>query len=296
MHAVRHHRPMRLGARAGGEYLGLLDKIHAYLLPRTYLEVGIRYGTSIALTLPGTVAVGVDPAYEIRFPLDASTRLFKMTSEEFYQREDLAEIFGGLPVDLAFIDGMHRFGVALHDFMNVERLSAPGSVVLLHDCNPKDERWVGPDPLMSLWTGDVWKVIPCLREHRPDLDVHTIDVGPSGLGIIAGLDPESRVLEERYEDICRQYYPWDYTALDRDEGRVGLLGLVPPDWAAVRELLPSRPFRDGDASRLRLARSLRRPTMASTKHALHQSVKRSRFGRPARRLRQIVQSEGRRSG
>ena len=47
----------------------LLDRIHMHLLPRTYVEIGVETGRSLALALPGTRAIGIDPAYSPA-PLD----------------------------------------------------------------------------------------------------------------------------------------------------------------------------------------------------------------------------------
>ena len=37
---------------------------------------------------------------------------------------------GGLPIDLAIIDGMHQFEFALRDFINIEKHSSPQSTNL----------------------------------------------------------------------------------------------------------------------------------------------------------------------
>ena len=85
------------------------------------------------------------------------------------------------------------------------------------------------------WAGDVWKVVACLRAERPDLTVTTVDVGPTGVGVITGLGAGFADLEgsiERHRDL-------DYAVLDDDP--LGLLHLVPPTWDAVL-LQPPRGF------------------------------------------------------
>ena len=46
---------------------------------------------------------------------DGINPLFPQTSDEFFARNDVGAELGGLPVDLAFIDGMHHFEFALRD-------------------------------------------------------------------------------------------------------------------------------------------------------------------------------------
>jgi hypothetical protein len=267
------------GPPTGGDYFELLDKIHMQLQPRTYVEIGIRFGQSLALALPGTAAIGIDPAYDIRYVIDRSAQLFRLTSEEFFATHDVQGLFGGRPVDLAFIDGMHHFEVALLDFMNLERVSSNDSAILFHDCNPIDEASAGRSYDTSLWSGDVWKVIALLKEYRPDLAVHTVDVWPTGLGIIRNLDPASRVLEDRYDEIVDRFVALPYSHVDSDGGRAETLNLISSDWDAVRAALPPQPFRHDDATQLRRERSRRRPTVASVRYALRLRLRASSLGR-----------------
>jgi len=52
-----------------------------------------------------------------------------------------------------------------------------------------------------VWSGDVWKAIVALRRYRPDLTIETVDVAPTGMAIITGLDPSNEVLHERFDEI-----------------------------------------------------------------------------------------------
>src|SRR5258707_1284640 len=45
----------------GTFYIDLLSMIHTHLEPRTYVEVGVADGRSIALARPDTRAIGIDP-------------------------------------------------------------------------------------------------------------------------------------------------------------------------------------------------------------------------------------------
>ena len=41
------------------------------------------------------------------------------------------------------------------------------------------------------WTGDCWRIVPFLRRHRPDLLLLLLDAKPTGLLLVAGLDPDA---------------------------------------------------------------------------------------------------------
>src|SRR3954469_588144 len=147
-----------------------LDRVHGLLLPRTYLEIGVFHGKSLARALPGTGIVGIDPAFEIRCRIDRNAQLFRCTSDDFFRNYDLTHILHGQPVDLAFIDGLHLFENAYRDFVNTERHSHSGTVVLIDDCLPPTRAAADRQRGNSgTWCGDVWKLILALRHYRPDL-------------------------------------------------------------------------------------------------------------------------------
>ncbi len=171
-------------AYPGPPYHQHLAALHAWLAPTTYLEIGIFKGETLALARPGTRAIGVDPEPRPEAFRDyaAPTRIHQMTSDAFFESE-------GCPrIDLAFIDGLHLYEQALRDFIHVERCCHPGSVVVLHDTLPIAAAATARQRRTSHWCGDVWKMLPCLRQFRPDLALMTIPTHPSGLTLVANLE------------------------------------------------------------------------------------------------------------
>jgi len=222
----------------GEDYLALLARLHAHLRPRTYLEVGVSSGKSLRLVAPGTRAIGVDPQPRVALPLPPDAKVFAESSDAFFAQRDVKAELGGLPVELAFIDGMHHFEFALRDFMNLERLCTRDSVILLHDCYPWCEIAARRERASGLWTGDVWRVVPLLKEQRPDLEIHTIAAPPSGLCMVRNLDPASRLIADNLEALCARYRDLDYRVLASDPA--GTLNLFPNDWGRVEALLGKR--------------------------------------------------------
>src|SRR5207248_2176044 len=49
----------------GPYYLEVISMFHSHLRPRTYLEIGVETGQSIALARPETRAIGIDPEPKI---------------------------------------------------------------------------------------------------------------------------------------------------------------------------------------------------------------------------------------
>jgi hypothetical protein len=248
-----------MAAKTRFEYLSVLDHMHQVLQPRTYVEIGVRFGTSMQLALPGTSCVGIDPAAEVRYPLPRQTRIFNSTSDDFFATHDLRSELGGRAVDVAFIDGMHWFEFALRDFINLEHACSAESMILVHDCYPIDAESAARERSTKLWSGDVWKMILALREHRPDLVVTTLDAEPTGLAVITGLDPGSTNLSDNCQAIIDQYAGLPFTTIEHDKAE--RLNRSPADLPTVDSLFP-RPFRSGNEALLRAGRALRPPTRA----------------------------------
>jgi hypothetical protein len=232
------NKPFALQAkiRFGGEYyLDVLARIIDHVKPRTYVEIGIFQGESLRLARPPTLAIGIDPEPRLTEPLGGNHKVFAETSDAFFENRDLRAEFGGLPVDLAFIDGMHHFEFALRDFANLERNSTRDSTILIHDCYPLDRESAGREPRPSSWSGDIWRLIVLLKKYRPDLSVHTIGTAPTGLGFVRNLDPGSRYLLEHHDRLRAEFLALDYSYLDLD--MAGKLGLFPNEWSRIRTLL-----------------------------------------------------------
>ena len=198
----------------------LLAELHERLRPRNYLEIGIGRGES--LTLSHVPSIGVDPGFRIATALPADVRLIRETSDEFFARPNplgflqggrnpirnirhhrppLARFVGKPTVDLAFIDGMHLFEYALRDFVNVERYSAPTTVIVLDDMLPRNDVEAARERTQNDWTGDVYKLIDVLRRHRPDLISITLDTQPTGLLVVLLPDRTNTVLTQRMDEI-----------------------------------------------------------------------------------------------
>jgi hypothetical protein len=219
----------------GSQYLEVLRQVHAYLRPRTYVEIGTATGDSLRLGAPETVCIGIDPDPQINFALPPNMRVFRQTSDDFFARQDLRALLGGLPIDLAFIDGMHQFDFALRDFANIERHCTPQATILIHDCFPLDRKTAERERQTSFWSGDVWRLVVLLKRYRPDLRIHTVATPPTGLAIIRNLDPASRVLAGRLEALREEFLALDYSYLKRDRARK--LNLFPNDWKQIQALL-----------------------------------------------------------
>jgi hypothetical protein len=229
-------------ALPGEDYLALLRRIHAHLMPRTYVEIGIYRGASLALADATTRVVGIDPDPQLEAPPAANHRVFRETSDAFFAAHDLHAVLDGLPVELAFIDGMHRFEFALRDFANLERFCTPEATILVHDCYPLDAATAAREHRTTFWSGDLWRAVLALKKHRPDLAIHTIGAPPTGLGVIRNLDPSSRILAANLREICAEFLAVGFDAIAG--AKAESLNLFPNDWEKVKALLgaPPRPI------------------------------------------------------
>jgi hypothetical protein len=192
-------------------YRDALVHVHAATRPRTYLEIGVETGATLALAKTAVRAVGVDPvAARVAQPLGDNARLFPLESDAFFARESVESVFDGMPVELTFIDGMHWFEYALRDFANAERWSSPDGAIVLHDCLPVAPVTAERERATMFWVGDTWKTLEALLDYRPDLRISVIAAPPSGLVVVRGLSPTSTVLSDAMPEIVERYKDLEY--------------------------------------------------------------------------------------
>ena len=146
-----------------------------------YLEIGIRAGGTFENVL-ASERTGVEP-YPVFDPehLPTGTKMFIMTSDEFF-----ATLDAGTRFDVVFVDGLHHYEQAYRDTINAMRHLSSRGLLLLDDVVPSDEmsahrdldeamrlqRVAGVE--RPLWHGDVYRAVCALLEHHPDLCVRTI--------------------------------------------------------------------------------------------------------------------------
>jgi cephalosporin hydroxylase len=236
-------------------YLDFLERVHERLEPPTYLEIGIRHGGSLALTR--SRSVGIDPAYKLKHDLPADVALFRETSDAYFARSQPREALDGRRIGMSFIDGLHLAEFALRDFVNVERHAHWTSAVFFDDIFPSDADMAARERHTVQWTGDVYKVLAILADHRPDLICLRVGTEPTGLLLVLGLDPDSDVLSGGFDALAAAIDVPDPQDVPADV--LTRRGALDPEavlrsriWDVLREA------RDQDHSRRRTLRALRR--------------------------------------
>ncbi|MDT9204515.1 MULTISPECIES: tetratricopeptide repeat protein [unclassified Limnospira] len=215
----------------GPDYLGILRRLHMFIKPKNYVEIGVETGKSLRLASLSTVAIGIDPQPQLQYKIAPSAKIFQMTSDNFFQNYNLLTELQGQRVDFAFIDGLHLFEQALKDFINLEKYSHSNTVICFHDTFPLDEITARRDRTTGFWSGDVWKVALILRKYRPDLKISTVATQPTGLTIVTNLDSSSKILSKHYDDIVQEYMNEDW--VDSLELRSAMLSVVVNDWSYI---------------------------------------------------------------
>jgi len=221
----------------GPDYFEVLRWLHEELRPESYVEIGVCQGHSLRLAMPPTVALGIDPSPEVDHRWRTRTQVLPMASSEFFSKHSLAEVFGTNSFSLAFIDGLHQFEQAIDDIFNLEVYALPHSVIAVHDTIPLDEHTSARERRTTFHTGDVWKVLPFLKQYRPDLEVTTVRTGPSGLTLIRRLNGSGTPYQVEAEGIGRfQDLTWEFYKEHRHE----FLETIPNDRDALVNWLCNR--------------------------------------------------------
>ena len=216
----------------GDGYIEIIKKLIALQKPEKYVEIGVEKGAVLGLFDSSVQIVGVDPEPKLD-EVPENVTLYKSLSDDFFAAHDLELLLAG-SFDLAFIDGLHIYEQVLRDFINLEKNAAPDSIIMIHDCLPLDRRTSERQRSTIFWSGDVWKIIPCLKQERPDLSIFTVPTYPAGLCFVTGLDCNSRLLKNNYDAIVEQYSPLDYSDIKERET---YFSMTVNDWPTITRTL-----------------------------------------------------------
>ncbi len=200
--ALRCNRKFDKGKNEVMHYLDFIAKAHEIIKPKSYLEIGVRDGSSFSKSK--CISFGVDPAFNVTKEIRNDCHLYRMTSDDFFKNVDVEKEAGIKKFDLVFIDGMHLSEYAYRDFINTVKYCHEDSVILFDDIIPSSmDITTREKPLKGGWTGDVYKVIRVLRKYCPHINIVVVDTKPSGMAILTGIDlkmdklPDVKNIEER---------------------------------------------------------------------------------------------------
>lgn len=136
-----------------------------------YLEIGVRDYYTNCDKIKCNFKHAVDP-----FPENKCD--YVMTSDDFFLNLD-----DEFKYDIIFIDGLHLTEQVDKDIDNsIKHLSDNGCIVI-HDCLPIQEENQFRNPVISQWTGDVWKSIVKIRSSKNDVLVRVVNTD-WGCGIV----------------------------------------------------------------------------------------------------------------
>ena len=194
---------------------GLTD-IHQLLKPAHYLQLGVDRGDALRSVGLETRCIVVANGAKLDLDVVEPDEFYPMASKAFFNHHQVRELFGGAAVDLALLRGPSSYESLLEEFIELERSVGARTVICVEGTYPVEGKSAHRRRRTDYWVGDRWKLVAILKAYRPDLYIQTLPAAPSGLTLITGMDPESTVLTERFEEINRVFAPigYDYLAVE----------------------------------------------------------------------------------
>lgn len=138
----------------------LINTIALKIQAKSYLEIGTNNCKNFN-SIFVIHKVGVDPDL-------TSPCCVHKTSDDFFKENK--ETF-----DLIFIDGMHECEQVKRDILNSWGCLNDKGVIIVHDCNPAEEKYTHVPRDCKVWNGDVYKAICQLKSNNSN-HTFTIDM------------------------------------------------------------------------------------------------------------------------
>ena len=163
---------------------------------KKYLEIGVfdpnRNFNDICLNYK----IGIDPNIKSK-----STLL--LTSDDYFRLSD--DKF-----DIIFIDGLHIKEQVIKDIKNSIKCLNDNGVIIVHDCNPKDEISQKVPKETHHWNGNVWESFIYMRTKIDGFDFYVIDMD-EGCGVIQQNNYNKKIQinhQINYENFVKYKKEW----------------------------------------------------------------------------------------
>jgi hypothetical protein len=166
------------------DIINALIKKHNY---KSFLEIGYLDGdTHNKVQCEYKDSVDINPK---------SGAKYIMSSDEFFKINNSIRNINRKRWDIIFIDGCHEYEHVKRDIENSLHCVNNNGSIVLHDCNPPNEKW-------QKWCGTVWKAIVDFRNSDYAFwSIQTVDVD-CGVGIIRNVKGDSlNYVVETYSDF-----------------------------------------------------------------------------------------------
>ena len=137
---------------------------------KKYLELGVSDGLNIReIVNYAQRIIGVDVNDIVK---DKNFEFYHCSTDEFFT-------FFKDEVDLIFIDANHDFEFVKRDLLNSFTLLSPNGLVVLHDTNPLDTRFVTHEAC-----SDAYKIVDYVKNECPYLNIVTLPWEVTGISLV----------------------------------------------------------------------------------------------------------------
>lgn len=136
----------------------------------SYLELGVSDGLNIReIPLYAQRVIGVDVNDIVK---DKNFEFYHCTTDEFFA-------FFKEEIDLVFIDANHDIDFVKRDLLNSFTILSPNGLVVLHDTNPIDTRFVTHETC-----SDAYKIVGYVKNECPYLNIVTLPWEVTGISLV----------------------------------------------------------------------------------------------------------------
>lgn len=218
----------------GDSYPDLIEKLLRWREPKVYIEFGILKGRTLALAKAPTFALGVERNPKVEHRFEAPTRVYDMEPLDYLKSGRMESVTGRKSFDIALMRAPRSFEEAYDLFAALEGMASKDGIILIHGTLPSDPVAGASERQSTFWVGDQWKLVPCLLDTRPDLNIFTVPAFPTGLTFVTGLKRRTTKLTKNRDENLAEYFGSD---VPTPEEWKRIFNLASDNWTAIRRRL-----------------------------------------------------------
>lgn len=142
------------------DIINMLIKKYSF---KSYLEIG----TDTGVNLRNVICENKDSVDPVR---KCNELKFEMTSDDFF-----ASLNSKMKWDIIFIDGLHLAEQVEKDFYNAAKHLNKNGLIVLHDTNPKEQKFALEIPNNGTWNGTTYQFMIKLASSDKDFSFFTVN-------------------------------------------------------------------------------------------------------------------------
>jgi tetratricopeptide (TPR) repeat protein len=178
----------------------ILSYLHSHSKFQSYLEI-VNWDQDIGNSLAKTNTTTISISHQTLKISTSNRYFFKAHPNLFFNKVNLSDIIQSKlgMIYIASDNDLPQFLIAL---IYLSDYITPKTIICVKNTYPLDGITSSERKYTSFWTGNIWKLVPVLKEFFPSINIKTLKAFPAGVSIMNNFDATAgKILRCNFPEI-----------------------------------------------------------------------------------------------